>query len=257
MINGCKIADSPCIDVSMIVWQVLNRECVAAGVLTALALNCHINSVSKFDRKHYFYADLPVRQTPVNTTQVSTYQNDYREIILIVFVYWSAMKSCVDLTDVRNDLVGNGPHHGSPIDSYNMAPYYMPRLIRCSTPPFCYIYTGLICHCSFVLKVMEWTLCLLPWDRLFLVIDLEISNYENAFWMRVHHASTFTRTASSEQADALFEWIRRLLCMLFSSVVCQRSAYVTSSSCGIWIGTCDTDASFKHERIMIFDWTSI
>ncbi|XP_046331749.1 glutamyl-tRNA(Gln) amidotransferase subunit B, mitochondrial-like isoform X2 [Haliotis rufescens] len=38
---------------------VLNRECVAAGVLTALALNCHINSVSKFDRKHYFYADLP------------------------------------------------------------------------------------------------------------------------------------------------------------------------------------------------------
>ncbi|XP_071087947.1 glutamyl-tRNA(Gln) amidotransferase subunit B, mitochondrial-like [Haliotis cracherodii] len=38
---------------------VLNRECVAAGVLTALALNCHINTVSKFDRKHYFYADLP------------------------------------------------------------------------------------------------------------------------------------------------------------------------------------------------------
>ncbi|XP_046549858.1 glutamyl-tRNA(Gln) amidotransferase subunit B, mitochondrial-like isoform X1 [Haliotis rubra] len=38
---------------------VLNRECVAAGVLTALALNCHVNQVSKFDRKHYFYADLP------------------------------------------------------------------------------------------------------------------------------------------------------------------------------------------------------
>ena len=31
-----------------------------AGVLTALALGCKINPVSKFDRKHYFYADMPV-----------------------------------------------------------------------------------------------------------------------------------------------------------------------------------------------------
>ena len=38
---------------------VLNRSCVEAGIKTALALNCKINSVSTFDRKHYFYADLP------------------------------------------------------------------------------------------------------------------------------------------------------------------------------------------------------
>ncbi|KAM6971938.1 glutamyl-tRNA(Gln) amidotransferase subunit B, mitochondrial [Aplochiton taeniatus] len=38
---------------------VLNRRCVEAAVMTALALNCHINSRSLFDRKHYFYADLP------------------------------------------------------------------------------------------------------------------------------------------------------------------------------------------------------
>ncbi|KAF2899817.1 hypothetical protein ILUMI_06365 [Ignelater luminosus] len=38
---------------------VLNKRCVEAGVLTALALNCRINPVSMFDRKHYFYADLP------------------------------------------------------------------------------------------------------------------------------------------------------------------------------------------------------
>ncbi|XP_030207394.1 glutamyl-tRNA(Gln) amidotransferase subunit B, mitochondrial [Gadus morhua] len=38
---------------------VLNRRCVEAAVMTALALNCTINKKSFFDRKHYFYADLP------------------------------------------------------------------------------------------------------------------------------------------------------------------------------------------------------
>ncbi|KAF4071386.1 hypothetical protein AMELA_G00272560 [Ameiurus melas] len=38
---------------------VLNRRCVEAAVMTGLALNCRINTKSLFDRKHYFYADLP------------------------------------------------------------------------------------------------------------------------------------------------------------------------------------------------------
>eukprot|EP00070_Physeter_catodon_P040690 XP_028347584.1 glutamyl-tRNA(Gln) amidotransferase subunit B, mitochondrial isoform X1 [Physeter catodon] len=38
---------------------VLNRRCVEAAVMTGLALDCHINRRSLFDRKHYFYADLP------------------------------------------------------------------------------------------------------------------------------------------------------------------------------------------------------
>ncbi|XP_049785624.1 glutamyl-tRNA(Gln) amidotransferase subunit B, mitochondrial [Schistocerca cancellata] len=38
---------------------VLNRRCVEAGVLTALSLSCRINAMSLFDRKHYFYSDLP------------------------------------------------------------------------------------------------------------------------------------------------------------------------------------------------------
>ncbi|XP_077984678.1 glutamyl-tRNA(Gln) amidotransferase subunit B, mitochondrial-like [Glandiceps talaboti] len=37
----------------------LNKYCVEAAVSTALALQCKINKVSYFDRKHYFYADLP------------------------------------------------------------------------------------------------------------------------------------------------------------------------------------------------------
>jgi aspartyl-tRNA(Asn)/glutamyl-tRNA(Gln) amidotransferase subunit B len=38
---------------------VANRECVAQAVRTGLGLNAHINLVSRFDRKNYFYADLP------------------------------------------------------------------------------------------------------------------------------------------------------------------------------------------------------
>ncbi|KAF6040869.1 GATB [Bugula neritina] len=38
---------------------VLNKYCVKAVVKTALAFGCHVNKVSTFDRKHYFYADMP------------------------------------------------------------------------------------------------------------------------------------------------------------------------------------------------------
>jgi aspartyl-tRNA(Asn)/glutamyl-tRNA(Gln) amidotransferase subunit B len=38
---------------------VINGECVAQAVRTGLGLNAHINLVSRFDRKNYFYADLP------------------------------------------------------------------------------------------------------------------------------------------------------------------------------------------------------
>lgn len=38
---------------------VLNRNCVIAAVKTALCLSCDINLISEFDRKHYYYADMP------------------------------------------------------------------------------------------------------------------------------------------------------------------------------------------------------
>ncbi|CAO3574748.1 unnamed protein product [Mortierella alpina] len=37
----------------------LNQECVDLAIKTALALDAHVYPVSSFDRKHYFYPDLP------------------------------------------------------------------------------------------------------------------------------------------------------------------------------------------------------
>ena len=48
---------------------VINRECVAQAVRTGLGLGAHINLVSRFDRKNYFYADLPPGY------QISQYQH--------------------------------------------------------------------------------------------------------------------------------------------------------------------------------------
>ena len=38
---------------------VLNEECLDIAILCSLALNGNIADKIKFDRKHYFYADLP------------------------------------------------------------------------------------------------------------------------------------------------------------------------------------------------------
>jgi len=48
---------------------VINRECVAQAVRTGLGLNAQIHTVSRFDRKNYFYADLPAGY------QISQYQH--------------------------------------------------------------------------------------------------------------------------------------------------------------------------------------
>src|ERR1700677_4597020 len=48
---------------------VINRECVAQAVRTGLGLQAEINLVSRFDRKNYFYADLPAGY------QISQYQH--------------------------------------------------------------------------------------------------------------------------------------------------------------------------------------
>ena len=37
----------------------INNEAVRKGILIGLSLNCNINTITKFSRKHYFYPDLP------------------------------------------------------------------------------------------------------------------------------------------------------------------------------------------------------
>ena len=37
----------------------INSEAVRKGILIGLSLNCNINNITKFSRKHYFYPDLP------------------------------------------------------------------------------------------------------------------------------------------------------------------------------------------------------
>lgn len=52
---------------------VLNEEAVNLAALAGLALNCNIPPVSRFDRKHYFYPDLPkAYQTTQNELPIAT-----------------------------------------------------------------------------------------------------------------------------------------------------------------------------------------
>lgn len=57
---------------------VLNEDAVKLAALAGLALNCDIASVSRFDRKHYFYPDLPkAYQTTQNDVPIAS--NGYVE----------------------------------------------------------------------------------------------------------------------------------------------------------------------------------
>jgi aspartyl-tRNA(Asn)/glutamyl-tRNA(Gln) amidotransferase subunit B len=50
----------------------VSREVVEKGLLLGKALNCRVNNPSRFDRKSYFYPDLPMGYqitqlyTPIN-----------------------------------------------------------------------------------------------------------------------------------------------------------------------------------------------
>ena len=63
--------------------QRLNPKCVDLGLRTALALNCSINRRSSFDRKHYFYSDLPSGYQI--TQQYCAYSSLIKYLLVLIF----------------------------------------------------------------------------------------------------------------------------------------------------------------------------
>ena len=43
----------------------VNAEAVRKGALAGLAMKCTVNNISKFDRKSYFYPDLPMGKSMI------------------------------------------------------------------------------------------------------------------------------------------------------------------------------------------------
>src|SRR3984957_7249659 len=92
---------------------VINRECVAQAVRTGLGLNAHINVVSRFDRKNYFYADLPAGY------QISQYQHPIvgEGIIEIELANGETKKIGITRLHLEQDA-GKSLHDQHPTKSY-------------------------------------------------------------------------------------------------------------------------------------------
>jgi aspartyl-tRNA(Asn)/glutamyl-tRNA(Gln) amidotransferase subunit B len=61
---------------------VINKKAVELALKSSLALNCKINKVSSFDRKHYFYADLPTGYQITQQSQPIAYDGYLDYLVL-------------------------------------------------------------------------------------------------------------------------------------------------------------------------------
>jgi aspartyl-tRNA(Asn)/glutamyl-tRNA(Gln) amidotransferase subunit B len=72
----------------------LNRKCVEAGLSTSLALNCHINAISYFERKHYFYADLPAGYQITQEKRPIAFNGNFQYPVINPKTHKLTYKSC-------------------------------------------------------------------------------------------------------------------------------------------------------------------
>jgi aspartyl-tRNA(Asn)/glutamyl-tRNA(Gln) amidotransferase subunit B len=91
----------------------INRECVAQAIRTGLGLNAVINLWSRFDRKNYFYADLPAGY------QISQYQHPIvgRGEIVIDLADGSTRRIGITRLHLEQDA-GKSLHDQHPTKSY-------------------------------------------------------------------------------------------------------------------------------------------
>src|SRR5271168_4641854 len=92
---------------------VINRECVAQAVRTGLGLNAHIHLVSRFDRKNYFYADLPAGY------QISQYQHPIVGTGEILLDLPDGSTRTIGITRLHLEQdAGKSMHDQSPTETY-------------------------------------------------------------------------------------------------------------------------------------------
>src|SRR5271156_1154049 len=92
---------------------VINEVCVAQAVRTGLGLEAHINLVSRFDRKNYFYADLPAGY------QISQYEHPIVGAGTIEIELSDGVTKKIGVTRLHLEQdAGKSLHDQSPTKSY-------------------------------------------------------------------------------------------------------------------------------------------
>jgi len=105
---------------------VLNRRAVEYAVMTALALNCRVNEYSAFDRKNYFYPDLP------KGYQITQYFHPLAENGYLVIEDNEGLPKKVRIRRIHmEEDAGKMFHQG---DSITMSTYSLVDFNRCGVP---------------------------------------------------------------------------------------------------------------------------
>ncbi|MCD6462954.1 MAG: Asp-tRNA(Asn)/Glu-tRNA(Gln) amidotransferase subunit GatB [Thermotogae bacterium] len=105
---------------------VLNRRAVEYAVMTALALNCRVNEYSAFDRKNYFYPDLP------KGYQITQYFHPLAENGYLVIEDDEGIPKKVRIRRIHmEEDAGKMFHQG---DSITMSTYSLVDFNRCGVP---------------------------------------------------------------------------------------------------------------------------